>query len=165
MKIESTLLEINVQAAGEIDTPATKNCSVGTSQQNETPKEPSLSKATFAQGASNSLPTLHVAGSADTPHLRSLGSALHGTGACRPCAWYWKQGGCQNGKDCYHCHLCPEGEIKARRKMKSAWLRQDTTGFERQNADRSMADASRATHPTDTAYQLAFSYDPVVGLF
>ena len=23
--------------------------------------------------------------------------AAHGTGLCRPCAWLWKPGGCQNG--------------------------------------------------------------------
>lgn len=48
----------------------------------------------------------------------SVGSALHGTGTCRPCAWLWKPQGCQNGAECRHCHLCPEGEIKARRKVK-----------------------------------------------
>mmetsp|Transcript_82465 Transcript_82465/g.163695 ORF Transcript_82465/g.163695 Transcript_82465/m.163695 type:complete len:808 (-) Transcript_82465:404-2827(-) len=55
--------------------------------------------------------------------LPSLGSALHGTGMCRPCAWFWKPQGCGNGMDCCHCHLCPEGEIKARRKMKVAVMR------------------------------------------
>eukprot|EP00418_Pyrodinium_bahamense_P068050 CAMPEP_0179078056 /NCGR_PEP_ID=MMETSP0796-20121207/34929_1 /TAXON_ID=73915 /ORGANISM="Pyrodinium bahamense, Strain pbaha01" /LENGTH=373 /DNA_ID=CAMNT_0020775347 /DNA_START=48 /DNA_END=1169 /DNA_ORIENTATION=- len=57
------------------------------------------------------------------PSLPSIGSSLHGTGMCRPCAWFWKPQGCENGLDCCHCHLCPEGEIKARRKMKVAVLR------------------------------------------
>mmetsp|Transcript_108594 Transcript_108594/g.306156 ORF Transcript_108594/g.306156 Transcript_108594/m.306156 type:complete len:316 (-) Transcript_108594:138-1085(-) len=48
----------------------------------------------------------------------SKGSALHGDGKCRPCAWYWKAGSCQNGHDCNHCHLCPQDEIKERRKAK-----------------------------------------------
>lgn len=48
----------------------------------------------------------------------SHGSLLHGGGHCRPCAWFWKAGGCLNGEDCAHCHLCPEGEIKARKKAK-----------------------------------------------
>lgn len=50
----------------------------------------------------------------------SIGSALHGTGNCRPCAWFYKKGGCQNGADCRHCHMCPEGEHKIRKKAKHA---------------------------------------------
>lgn len=53
----------------------------------------------------------------------SVGSALHGAGRCRPCAWYWKPGSCQNGSDCRHCHLCPEEEIKNRKKAKQTYLR------------------------------------------
>mmetsp|Transcript_43897 Transcript_43897/g.103836 ORF Transcript_43897/g.103836 Transcript_43897/m.103836 type:complete len:465 (-) Transcript_43897:96-1490(-) len=51
-----------------------------------------------------------------TDGLPSLGSALHGTGRCKPCVWFHKPESCQNGKDCQHCHLCPEGEIRARKK-------------------------------------------------
>jgi hypothetical protein len=46
----------------------------------------------------------------------SLGSAQHAAGTCKPCTWYWKPGGCQNGPDCRHCHLCPPGEIASRRR-------------------------------------------------
>jgi hypothetical protein len=54
----------------------------------------------------------------------SVGSALHGTGKCQPCAWFWKAGrGCQDGAKCDHCHLCPEGELKARKKAKVAAMR------------------------------------------
>mmetsp|Transcript_31384 Transcript_31384/g.57618 ORF Transcript_31384/g.57618 Transcript_31384/m.57618 type:complete len:553 (+) Transcript_31384:54-1712(+) len=55
--------------------------------------------------------------------LLSVGSALHASGNCRPCAWFWKEGGCRNGKDCGHCHLCPSGENKARKKRKVRKLR------------------------------------------
>merc|ERR1712050_473557 len=48
----------------------------------------------------------------------SVGSILHGTGCCRPCAWFWKPHGCSNGQDCRHCHACPEGEAKLRKKAK-----------------------------------------------
>mmetsp|Transcript_109337 Transcript_109337/g.172305 ORF Transcript_109337/g.172305 Transcript_109337/m.172305 type:complete len:394 (+) Transcript_109337:42-1223(+) len=48
----------------------------------------------------------------------SHGSLLHDVGQCRPCAWFWKAPGCQNGRDCCHCHLCPPGELKARKKAK-----------------------------------------------
>jgi len=53
----------------------------------------------------------------------SIGSELHGTGQCKPCAWYWRPGSCQNGAECMHCHLCDEGEIKLRKKAKQVSLR------------------------------------------
>jgi len=52
--------------------------------------------------------------------LPSHGSLLHGSGACRPCAWFWKPSGCKNAKDCLYCHLCPVGELKMRKKVKLA---------------------------------------------
>jgi hypothetical protein len=48
----------------------------------------------------------------------SKGSAFHEAGACEPCAWFWKPGGCRWGQNCARCHLCPEGETKLRRKQK-----------------------------------------------
>merc|ERR1719396_295925 len=54
----------------------------------------------------------------------SVASALHGTGRCQPCAWFWKlDRGCKDGAQCDHCHLCPEGELKARKKAKINALR------------------------------------------
>lgn len=55
--------------------------------------------------------------------LVSLGSAFHGTGYCKPCAWFWKQGGCLNALDCFYCHMCPPNAIKQRKKAKVAALR------------------------------------------
>merc|ERR1712113_1075119 len=52
--------------------------------------------------------------------LPSVGSAYHGFGQCKPCAWFYRPGGCLNGQACAHCHLCPKGEIKARKKAKEA---------------------------------------------
>jgi len=53
----------------------------------------------------------------------SKGSSTHGSGKCRPCAWFWKPDGCQSGLDCNYCHLCPEGELKSRKKLKVAAMR------------------------------------------
>eukprot|EP00931_Biecheleriopsis_adriatica_P105736 TRINITY_DN80270_c0_g1_i1.p1 TRINITY_DN80270_c0_g1~~TRINITY_DN80270_c0_g1_i1.p1 ORF type:complete len:301 (-),score=65.52 TRINITY_DN80270_c0_g1_i1:205-1107(-) len=53
-----------------------------------------------------------------TEVVQSIGTAKHGTGECRPCAWFWKPAGCQNGKECLHCHLCPVGELKRKKKEK-----------------------------------------------
>jgi hypothetical protein len=63
------------------------------------------------QGAASDLP------------LPSPGSALHGTGNCQPCAWFWKAKGCMNDKSCAYCHLCPEGELKQRKKAKVTAMR------------------------------------------
>lgn len=57
------------------------------------------------------------------PALPSRGSVLHGTGKCRPCGWFWKKGGCSNGRDCLHCHACPEDEMKSRKQVKAAAMR------------------------------------------
>lgn len=48
----------------------------------------------------------------------SVGAKLHAAGECRPCAWFWKPMGCQNGKECQHCHMCDSGELKRRKKGK-----------------------------------------------
>jgi hypothetical protein len=55
----------------------------------------------------------------------SLGSEQHDGGDCRPCAWHHRSDGCRNGAECRHCHLCPEGELKFRRKDKIATIRKE----------------------------------------
>jgi len=68
--------------------------------------------------------SLHVPPGLDPPAgSPSHGSVLHGQGNCRPCAWFWKPGSCQNGTSCLHCHACPEGELKARKKAKQTMMR------------------------------------------
>ena len=34
---------------------------------------------------------------------------------------YHKPGGCKNGQECGHCHLCPDGEIKAQSFPEKIW--------------------------------------------
>eukprot|EP00437_Effrenium_voratum_P031618 CAMPEP_0181407818 /NCGR_PEP_ID=MMETSP1110-20121109/5975_1 /TAXON_ID=174948 /ORGANISM="Symbiodinium sp., Strain CCMP421" /LENGTH=242 /DNA_ID=CAMNT_0023530257 /DNA_START=82 /DNA_END=807 /DNA_ORIENTATION=- len=46
----------------------------------------------------------------------SLGSAGHGLGTCKPCAFFHTKG-CSSGKNCTFCHLCPPGEKKRRAKI------------------------------------------------
>jgi len=49
----------------------------------------------------------------------------HMRGECRPCAYYLKKAdGCRQGAQCGFCHLCPEGELKARKKEKIRALRE-----------------------------------------
>lgn len=57
----------------------------------------------------------------------SAGSALHGSGSCNPCAWFWKPQGCENGVNCRRCHVCSPDEAKARKKSKQAALRRNST--------------------------------------
>ena len=60
--------------------------------------------------------------------LPSKGSSYHQQGQCRPCAWMWKPRGCQNAESCEYCHLCPEGELKHRKKLKIAAIRMGALG-------------------------------------
>lgn len=59
----------------------------------------------------------------------SVGSAAHGTTTidglpgCQPCAWFYKDSGCQNAATCLYCHMCPAGELKTRKKKKVALMR------------------------------------------
>mmetsp|Transcript_27425 Transcript_27425/g.44000 ORF Transcript_27425/g.44000 Transcript_27425/m.44000 type:complete len:242 (-) Transcript_27425:217-942(-) len=53
----------------------------------------------------------------------SIGSYNH-PDKCTPCAWFWKlPDSCNHAKKCTYCHLCPEGELKKRKKQKVAVMR------------------------------------------
>jgi len=49
--------------------------------------------------------------------------AKHFAGKCQPCAYYFKPDSCKWGAKCDFCHLCPEGEIKSRKKEKIRTMR------------------------------------------
>ncbi|CAK0853966.1 unnamed protein product, partial [Prorocentrum cordatum] len=63
------------------------------------------------------------AGAASLAPVLNAGSVLHGFGCCKPCAFLWKPSGCGKGQACQHCHLCPAGELQARRRARQALLR------------------------------------------
>lgn len=46
----------------------------------------------------------------------TVGSQGHMEGKCKPCAFYWRPEGCQNGFNCNFCHLCGPGARKRRKK-------------------------------------------------
>jgi len=46
----------------------------------------------------------------------TAGSASHHAGTCSPCAFMYKDGGCQSGGNCLFCHLCGPGEKRRRKK-------------------------------------------------
>jgi len=66
---------------------------------------------------------MHVAAAA---RPRDFGAefARHNAGLCEPCAWFWRPSGCHRGDNCKFCHICPDGTLKARKKVKQAMLRQ-----------------------------------------
>jgi len=65
---------------------------------------------------SSALP-LPVMGSAECP---TAGSVAHAIGHCKPCAFFYKAGGCGNGVECPFCHLCDSNEKKRRQKERKA---------------------------------------------
>mmetsp|Transcript_120436 Transcript_120436/g.239695 ORF Transcript_120436/g.239695 Transcript_120436/m.239695 type:complete len:232 (-) Transcript_120436:44-739(-) len=67
------------------------------------------------------------------PRLLSQGSMLHGTGYCRPCAWFHKPVGCQSQEECGFCHVCPEGALKTKKKSKLALKRLSITTTQEAN--------------------------------
>jgi len=83
------------------------------------------------------------------PETPSHGSTLHQTGACQPCAWFWKPGSCQNGSNCSYCHLCPESELKDRRKSKHAQMRLGLTTPKVQRANKAGAQGGDSTLSAD----------------
>jgi len=57
--------------------------------------------------------------------MPECGSSSHWLLQCKPCAYAWKEEGCQNGDRCKFCHLCPPGE-KQRRKRYQRQLARPT---------------------------------------
>lgn len=60
----------------------------------------------------------------------SKGGQLHGSGNCKPCAWFWRPQGCVNSQECLHCHLCTAAELKIRKKAKRAAQKHRSAGSE-----------------------------------
>lgn len=60
----------------------------------------------------------------------SKGGQLHGSGQCKPCAWFWRPQGCVNSQECMHCHLCTAAELKFRKKAKRAAQKHCAPGSE-----------------------------------
>eukprot|EP00929_Paragymnodinium_shiwhaense_P055389 TRINITY_DN27748_c0_g1_i1.p1 TRINITY_DN27748_c0_g1~~TRINITY_DN27748_c0_g1_i1.p1 ORF type:complete len:237 (+),score=18.75 TRINITY_DN27748_c0_g1_i1:72-782(+) len=52
--------------------------------------------------------------------LPSTGSALHQSGRCVPCGFFWTPRSCDNGSRCRFCHLCDAGEKRRRRTRRKA---------------------------------------------
>lgn len=60
----------------------------------------------------------HSESFSDSESTRSVDQSQHSLGQCKPCAWFWKKQGCRNGSSCNYCHLCPQGELRSRKKAR-----------------------------------------------
>merc|ERR1711957_998251 len=106
------------------------SCPPGAVRQKRRAKEEAMRSRgiTCVSVLSDSLDTV-VAGTdagvltANPDGAKSLGSDLHGTGTCRPCAWFWKPQGCDRGESCGHCHRCGPDDLKLRKKAKGRGVR------------------------------------------
>jgi hypothetical protein len=96
-----------------------------------------LTLPSLRDGVSEGLPSIGAA--AHATGQASLGSTLHGTGSCKPCAWFWKPEGCSNGAECRHCHTCSKGEIRARKQSKYSSIRETKLALRATRAARVMA--------------------------
>mmetsp|Transcript_59904 Transcript_59904/g.104786 ORF Transcript_59904/g.104786 Transcript_59904/m.104786 type:complete len:268 (+) Transcript_59904:103-906(+) len=96
-----------------------------------------------------SLPNLqkHIVQDGESVEAPSIGSRQH-PGDCTPCAWFWKPGSCTNQQDCRYCHLCEEGELKRRKKVKVQKMR-----------------AGQATPKLNLASLIQPGYDPYANPF
>jgi len=110
--------------AASVDDPATQLCDGG-------PTVPPPLSAPCLNLTEEGLPPAPSWTASDAiDALPSIGSRLHGSGQCKPCAWFWKAEGCRNEAACGHCHLCPLGEAKARKQAKLAMIRAKAQGDE-----------------------------------
>jgi len=114
-----------------LDGDARSECSTADTQGRTPPSpvmEPPLKPLTIDEGtagaaASGIMPPMPSPwpGSVSPEELPSLGSALHRTGQCKPCA-FQNTKGCISGSECHFCHICEPGEKKRRQKEKRAFF-------------------------------------------
>ena len=72
----------------------------------------------------NSCPVFHAPSERSLPPgLPSIGSMDHTRSGCKPCAWFYHPDGCRHGLNCEFCHICPDGELKKRKKEKQSMLK------------------------------------------
>lgn len=101
----------------------------------------------------------HPPGLSSPSARASKGSALHHIGQCKPCAWFHKPSGCENGPDCSHCHLCPEGEIHARKKAKRQAKRASRVEKRGTGVDEGLAETKETATKCGTLGMLAIEDD------
>jgi len=81
----------------------------------------------------------------------SEGAQFHEHGYCRPCAWYCKPRGCENGAACTYCHMCGQDDLRSaaegRRKARPRRHRQARPEINRNGTRVSLAEALSTDAP------------------
>jgi hypothetical protein len=90
----------------------------------------------------------------------SVGSAMHASGKCRPCGWFWKEGGCGNGADCLHCHTCPADALIQRKKEKLMRMRDQKREMKAQASREMMLQEGRSAAQMEVGHPEAASPQP-----
>jgi len=81
-----------------------------------------------------------------TGELPSAGAALHASGGCRPCHYFFSKQKCTNGRDCNFCHFRhqrknkerPPKSVRQECKRLAAIVLEDSTLEQRQEAEKSL---------------------------
>ncbi|CAL1173636.1 unnamed protein product [Cladocopium goreaui] len=81
--------------------------------------------------------------------IESMGSRLHESGLCRPCAWFWKPTGCRNGTECRHCRSCTLGEFNRRKRERRRLFRQKGSQQQVASGDESLLSLSPGSPQTE----------------
>lgn len=100
----------------------------------------------------------------------SKGSELHGSGNCKPCAWFWRPQGCANGVDCEHCHQCTAAELRARKKAKkltkrdmaSSAQKNSKQGQHQEETNQQLPEQFLVVHPAPILVPVMLSNSPQV---
>uniref|UniRef100_A0A7S1EYX0 C3H1-type domain-containing protein n=1 Tax=Noctiluca scintillans TaxID=2966 RepID=A0A7S1EYX0_NOCSC len=96
--------------------------------------------------------------------MLSQGSSAHGTGQCKPCAFFHTKG-CQSGAACLFCHACPPGEKQRRKQVHRRQCA--PSGDDRRRVAKATRDISKDAaagtslpQPTNTASTLCLAQEP-----
>lgn len=120
--VHNTFIDVGGGGRSPFDDRYTMSCTARLSSPAQFPSPPGGSMGASPGGGTQAAAPAHS--------TSSVGSELHGTlgedgqPACQPCAWFYKESGCLNAAGCRYCHVCPQGELKNRKKQKIARLRQ-----------------------------------------
>jgi len=100
----------------------------------------------------------------------STGSTGHDFQNCKPCAWNWKPSGCSKGSSCEFCHLCEDGELKAKKRDRRVQARRMYQAEKRQKKvirDQCwshLAPPSSAPRATPLSFDAASGHPCIVGI-
>jgi len=81
----------------------------------------------------------------------SVGSKLHSSGQCKPCAWNWKPSGCVQRASCIHCHLCDDNAFMAFQRDRLAALKASQANRKNNQLAAHAADPAKGRDPNSSS--------------